>query len=171
MDTVNCFGEGGHRDLSELYLEFTMGLVARSKLQHRLVLGRENLRQTEWGPHSQSEHGCREVTPAHPGAPVKFSTATTDGDRSVIPKMTKRAIVTDAAPGISSRTPSGERPAGITNGVSARIMKATGTLIKNAQRQLSAPTSIPPAIAPNVKPPESRAPLQPSARAHVALDR
>ena len=87
-------------------------------------------------------------------------------DRWVMPKTrAKRPSVTDAAPGTSSRTPSGERPAGTTTGVSTRIVRATGTLIRNAQRQLSTPTSIPPASAPNVKPAESSEPFRPNTRA------
>jgi hypothetical protein len=42
------------------------------------------------------------------------------------------------------------------------MAKATGTLIRKAQRQLSTPTSIPPAIAPTVKPPESSDPFKPN---------
>ena len=75
--------------------------------------------------------------------------------------MAKRPSVTDAAPGMSSRTPSGDRPAGTTKGVSARITSAKGTLIKKAQRQLSTPTSIPPASAPTVNPPDRRVPFRP----------
>ena len=93
-------------------------------------------------------------------------------DPSVMPKArAKRPSVTDAAPGMSSRTFSRERPAGTTNSVNIRITRATGTLIRNAQRQLSTPTSIPPTSAPTVKPPESSEPFKPNTRARCLRQR
>ncbi len=76
-----------------------------------------------------------------------------------------RPSVTVTAPGTSSRGRSSARPAGTTSGATARISSATGTLSRNAQRQLNSPVSSPPISAPAVNPPESSAPLRPSARA------
>ncbi len=102
---------------------------------------------------SIQKNSARRITPA----------SNAGRDRSMIPKTrAKSPSVTDAAPGTSSRTRSGERPAGTTKGVSARIMIAKGTLMRKAQRQLSMPTSVPPTRAPTVKPPESSVPFQPS---------
>jgi hypothetical protein len=72
-----------------------------------------------------------------------------------------RPPLTVAAPGRSSFTRPRDLVSLITVGVSSKMAAATGTLMKNAARQLSKLTRAPPTSAPTVNPPDSNAPLRP----------
>jgi hypothetical protein len=79
--------------------------------------------------------------------------------------------VTVTAPGTSSRGRTRGPAPGIRDGARATTSAATGTLMRNAQRQERSSVSSPPRTAPAVKPDDISAPLRPSARSRSGPSR